>query len=271
MTITLEKATHTESVSGMDSSTDPRVVAFFDLDGTLIKGSANIPFALAAFRTGFVTPRELAKDLLHNASFIMKGASDERSAQVRDRILGAVAGREAAAVEGLTVHFIDGLVAQMRAAMLPVLREHADAGHARIVLSASPTEIVSAFATAAGLEEGIGTTAERAGGRYTGVLSGPFCYKEGKAEIMAELASARGYDLSECYAYSDSASDLPMLRAVGHPVAVNPEAELRRIAEAEGWPIIETSRLPRFELASVHPKSLLRLPSRVWRQVMATV
>lgn len=253
----------------MTSTTTPKSrpsAAFFDLDGTLIKGSANIPFALAAFRTGFVTPAELLKDLYHGISFILKGATDERSAEVRDRILGAVRGRDAAHVEGLTPRFIDGLAAQLREALKPVLDEHGRQQRDRIVLSASPTEIVSAFAQAVGMEDGIGTTAERdEDGRYTGRLTGPFCYKEGKVEIMIALAAERGYDLADCYAYSDSASDLPMLRAVGHPVAVNPETELRQIAEAEGWPIIETSRLPRLDLGALRPSALPGLLGSVRR------
>ena len=113
--------------------------------------------------------------------------------------------------------------------MREVLDQHSGAD--RIVISASPTEIVSRLAMAAGLEDGVGTTAARDDqGVYTGELVGPFCYAEGKVEVMQSLAQERGYDLAQCFAYSDSASDLPMLEAVGHPVAVNPEPELREIA-----------------------------------------
>jgi hypothetical protein len=130
------------------------------------------------------------------------------------------------------------------------------------VLSASPTEIVSRVADAAGLELGIGTTSELdADGRYTGDLAGPFCYGQGKAEILRDLAEREGYDLSACYAYSDSVSDLPMLEAVGHPVAVNPEPELRDLAEERGWPIVETSRVPRVSVSDAH--SWVRMGQRL--------
>ncbi len=234
-----------------------RAAAFFDLDGTLIPGSANIPLAMAAFRSGLVTPRELVRDLAHGASFLMQGASDERSEQVRDRILDAVTGLRAADVEALGDQFVARLVGQITPAMRAVLDGHARAGHDRVLLSASPTEIVSRFARAAGLEHGTGTTSERDhDGRYTGRLSGPFCYREGKAEVLAALAEARGYDLASSFAYSDSVSDLPMLRAVGHPVAVNPEPELRAIAGAEGWPVVETTRVPRVSWR--HPREVGR-------------
>lgn len=237
-------------------------IAFFDLDGTLIPGSANIPFAKAGFRAGFVTIPELLGDLRNGASFVLSGASDDRSAQVRDRILRAVAGHEASEVEALGEGFMPDLVASLRPQMAPVLAQHAQQGHVRVVLSASPTEIVSRFADQAGLDLGIGTTAARdADGRYTGELHGPFCYREGKAQIMAEFAAARGVDLADCYAYSDSVSDLPMLEAVGHPVAVHPEAELRTIAAEQGWPIIETSSIPRVSLRS--PAGLARLATSI--------
>lgn len=239
-------------------SNAPRVAAFFDLDGTLIPGSANIPFAKAAFKEGFVSKRELLIDFRNGISFILKGATDERSAQVRDRILGAVAGHPAKDVEAIGEMFMDDLIAKLQPAMRKVLDEYGAKGVDRIVLSASPTEIVSRFAEGVGMEYGVGTTSERdENGVYTGRLSGPFCYREGKAAVMEQLAEENGYDLADCYAYSDSVSDMPMLEAVGHPVAVNPEPELRRIAQERGWPIVETASVPRVPLKSV--KGITRL------------
>jgi phosphoserine phosphatase len=80
-------------------------------------------------------------------------------------------------------------------------------------------------------------------GVYTGQPAGPFTYREGKAEAIRQVAASEGFDLSESYAYSDSESDLPMLRAVGHPVAVNPDSELEHVARQEGWQVITFDRL----------------------------
>ena len=215
--------------------------AFFDLDGTLIKGSANIPFAVAGFKAGFVTPKELFIDFRNGVSFLLKGATDERSAEVRERILRAVEGHPQSKVAGLADHFIDKLIAQVTPQAADALEQHAAAGQARVILSASPTEIVSRLADELGLEFGVGTTAGTTDGIYDGTLIGPFCYREGKAEILRDLADEQGWDLSACYAYSDSISDLPMLEAVGHPVAINPERELLELAEARGWEIIITN------------------------------
>ncbi len=221
-----------------------RVAAFFDLDGTLIPGSANIPLAKAAFKVGLVSKRELALDLARNLAFLLKGASDEGSAKVRDRILRGVKGHPAAEVETMTEGFVPELVATITPTMRSILDEHRAAGHDLVLVSASPTELVSRFAVAAGMDYGVGTTAGRdADGRFDGTLVGPFCYKEGKAVKLRELAADKGYDLTECFAYSDSVSDEPMLAVVGHPVAVNPDHELRLMALAGGWRIIEVGRL----------------------------
>ncbi len=226
------------------SAADTRVAAFFDLDGTLIPGSANIPLAKAAFRAGFVSKRELALDLARNASFMLRGASDGSSAKVRDRILRGVKGQPASEVERLADGFLDDLVATITTTMREVLAQHRAAGHHLVLISASPTEIVQRFAVAAGMDYGVGTTAGRdVDGRFDGTLAGPFCYKEGKAEVIRALALDHGYDLARCFAYSDSISDEPMLAIVGNPVAVNPDHELRLMAQAGGWRIVDVGRL----------------------------
>ena len=92
------------------------------------------------------------------------------------------------------------------------------------------------------MTDGIGTVSEVADGRYTGALSGPFCYGDGKVEAITALAQWEGFDLQQCYAYSDSISDVPMLEAVGHPVAVNPDAKLERIARRHNWPVVIFAR-----------------------------
>jgi phosphoserine phosphatase len=159
-----------------------RAAAFFDLDGTLIPGSASIPLARAAFRAGMVTPIELARDLRNGVSFQLQGATAERSEAVRDRILAAAAGRPADEVIALADGFIPDLVGSISPRVRKVLDEHAESGRDRVLLSANPTQIVSRIAESAGLERGVGTTSEvDSDGRCTGALSGPFCLGGGKA------------------------------------------------------------------------------------------
>jgi phosphoserine phosphatase len=123
---------------------------------------------------------------------------------------------------------------------------------------------------------GIGARSEVHDGVYTGRPDGPFTYREGKAQAMAEVAARENIDLSESFAYSDSESDLPMLRAVGHPVAVNPDAALARVARDEGWEIMRFDRLARrLRLASAAAGIGLLgvgggyLGPRIWRRARA--
>ena len=104
---------------------------------------------------------------------------------------------------------------------------------------------------------------------YTGRAGGPFTYREGKAQAIRELAAREGIDLPASWAYSDSESDLPMLRAVGHPVAVNPDAELARVAREEGWEVMRFDRLGppaarRRRRAGARPRSAASARAR-WR------
>jgi HAD superfamily hydrolase (TIGR01490 family) len=199
--------THDHRSTRLDGAGANTIAAFFDLDGTLIPGSANIPLAKAAFRAGMMTPKELAKDLRNGVSFILKGATDERSNR---SAIGSLAAEGCGRRWKLADTFMAALVDSVEPTMQQVLDAHADRHEDRIVLSASPTEIVSRFAAEVGLEHGTGTTSERdADGVYTGRLVGPFCYREGKVAVMRQLAAEYGYDLAKSYAYSDSVSDLP--------------------------------------------------------------
>ena len=156
--------------------------------------------------------------------FKVRGASDDKSAAVRDRILGAVTGHSRQEdLVALNAEVLPRLLDKIRPEARRLLDLHHHAGRATYIVSASPVEIVEPLAVTLGMTGGIGTRSVVADGVYTGELAGPFCYGPGKVEAMREVARWEGLDFAQCYAYSDSASDLPMLEAVGHPVAVNPD------------------------------------------------
>ena len=170
--------------------------------------------------------RQLARDGVSALLFKLRGASDDKSAAVRDRILGAVTGMRQEDLVALNAEVLPRLLDKIRPEARRLLDLHRHAGRATYIVSASPVEIVEPLATTLGMTGGIGTRSVVVDGVYTGELDGPFCYGPGKVEAMREVARWEGLDLAQCYAYSDSASDLPMLEAVGHPVAVNPDATL---------------------------------------------
>ncbi|MBW3664681.1 MAG: HAD-IB family hydrolase [Actinobacteria bacterium] len=219
-----------------------RAAAFFDLDRTLISGSSAFAFGIAAWRAGMIPTGDLLKDGLNNVTFRLVGATDERSQAVRDRILSAVEGHPQSDLLELNEQIVPAVLQKVRPEAKALLEMHAEAGRDRYLISASPIEFVDRLAKDLGLEGGIGTESEVVDGCYTGRLSAPFCYGEGKAEHIEKIAAERGYDLRLCYSYSDSASDLPMLEMVGHPVAVNPDRALEQVAHQRGWPIVIFAR-----------------------------
>lgn len=240
----LDAAAHdgvSPAAAGRVYSTGPSA-AFFDLDRTLISGSSAFTLAIAAWRAKLVPSRQFAKDALEALRFRMSGASDDTSHGVRDRILGAVTGQRVDDLVALNADIIPALLESVRPESRRLVEQHRQAGRATYIVSASPIELVEPLATALGMTAGIGTRSEIVDGIYTGSLVGPFCYGHGKVEAIRELARWEGLDLAQCYAYSDSASDLPMLEAVGHPVAVNPDQRLERVAGSRGWPVVVFSQ-----------------------------
>ncbi len=219
--------------------------AFFDLDRTLIAGSSAFVLATTARKAGLIPTRQFVADAFAAATFTFRGSTDDTSDAVRTRVLGAVAGVRQDDLVSLNAEILPRLLAKVRPEARRLLDLHRHAGRNTYILSAAPVEIVEPLAHSLGMTAGLGTRSELREGVYTGELAGPFCYGPGKVEAITELARWEGFDLGQCYAYSDSESDLPMLRAVGHPVAVNPDAKLEREARANGWPIVHFSQRTR--------------------------
>lgn len=223
-------------------ATDRPAAAFFDLDRTLISGSSLYTFGRVAWRNGMVSTSQLLSDVRSALVFRFSGSTDDSAAGVRDRVLDAIEGVSVAELTALGDDIIPRLVDDVRREAQGFLELHREAGRDTYMVTASPIEIVQRLSEELGMTGAIATVAEIVDGVYTGELSEPFCYGPGKALAISKLAAERGYDLALSYSYSDSVSDLPMLELVGHPVAVNPDRELERIARARSWPIVEFSR-----------------------------
>jgi HAD superfamily hydrolase (TIGR01490 family) len=219
--------------------------AFFDLDKTLIEGSSAIHFGRAAYRHGLMTRMQLLRDLWANVKFRIEGSTDAGTDALRKRILDAIAGTRVRDLERLGHEVLAGVLPRVYPEVLREAYEHQDGGRRIFIVTAASHEMAELMAYVLFFDGGIGTRSEVRDGVYTGRPDGPFTYREGKAEAIRERAQAEGIDLEQSYAYSDSESDLPMLRVVGHPVAVNPDPELERIARAEGWRIMRFDKLGR--------------------------
>jgi HAD superfamily hydrolase (TIGR01490 family) len=219
--------------------------AFFDLDKTLMEGSSALHFGRAAYKAGMLTRRQLARDAWANVKFRLNGSTDESTEALKERVLRSIAGVRRRDMTRLAPEVLTGILPLVYRDMLRLAWDHQDAGRATYIVTAASQELAELLARVLVLDGGIGMRSEVKDGVYTGQLAGPYTYREGKAQAVHELAEREGIDLDSSYAYSDSESDLPMLRLVGHPVAVNPDRELRQVAEEQGWEVMHLDKLGR--------------------------
>jgi HAD superfamily hydrolase (TIGR01490 family) len=222
-----------------------RGAAFFDLDRTLMAGSSGLHWARAARGAGLLTRRRMARYGWQNVKFRLKGSTDQATDRVRREVSDMIAGQRVVDLQRLAPKVLAGVLPRLYPQMLEVAHSHQDAGRPVYICTAASQEMAEMLAHVLGFDGALGARSEVVDGRYTGQPAGPFTYREGKAVAMRELAAAKGIDLAASYAYSDSESDLPMLRAVGHPVVVNPDAELGRVAREEDWEVMRFEQLGR--------------------------
>jgi HAD superfamily hydrolase (TIGR01490 family) len=223
-----------------------RAAAFFDLDKTLMAGSSGMVFARVASRKGFVPRGQLAKWGWDHLRYRLRGSSDEQTNAVVDvakRIFAEIPERD---VERMAPEVLAGILPRVYPQMLDEVHRHQDEGRATFIVSAAGNDLVKTLAAVLRMEGGIGTRwAVGPDGKYTGEMDGPFVYGNGKVEALRQFAEKHDIDLAESWAYSDSVSDLPMLRAVGHAVIVNPDGPLLEIAQQEDWLVMRFERLGR--------------------------
>ena len=226
--------------------------AFFDLDRTLMEGSSAFQFGRAAYRAGLLSRRQLIADGWANLMFRLRGASDESSHELRLRISKSLEGTRVRDMERLGVDVLAGMLPRIYPQVLEIAYRHQDEGTRVYIVTAASQELASMVAGVLAFDGAIGSQfSEVVDGVYTGTPSEPFVYGKEKARAIEQLAEREGIDLASSYAYSDSASDLPMLRLVGHPVAVNPDSELARSAREERWEVLRFDRLGRRLKAAV--------------------
>jgi HAD superfamily hydrolase (TIGR01490 family) len=223
-----------------------RAAAFFDLDKTLMAGSSGMQFARVATRHGIVSRRLLASWAVEHLRYRLRGTTDERTAEVLRVARDLISGVPARSLERMNPEVMAAILPRVYPQMLDEVHAHQDAGRATFIVSAAGNGVVEPLAAVLGMDGGIGTRYEVGeDGAFTGRFDGPFVYGPGKVEAMEAFAAEHGIDLASSYAYSDSISDLPMLRAVGNPVVVNPDPPLAEIADAEGWQSMRFERLGR--------------------------
>ena len=226
----------------------PRVAAFFDLDKTIIATSSATAFSRGFLAEGMLTRRSVLRTAYAQAMYLLGGADAEQTERLRAQLSRTVAGWNVTQVRQVVAETLhEAIDPTVYAEAVELIELHHAAGRDVVIVSASGSEIVEPIAAVLGADHVVATRMEVADGRYTGGIDF-YAYGENKAAAMRELAGERGYDLAECYAYSDSITDAPMLGAVGHGFAVNPDRALRRLAATQGWGILTFRRpVPLFD------------------------
>jgi HAD superfamily hydrolase (TIGR01490 family) len=217
--------------------TDVVEAAFFDLDKTVISKSSSLALSRPMYRAGMVTRSQLLKGAYAQLVYLLVGADDRRMERAKEGILAITKGWDREQVEKLARESIEKVLDPfIYQEALDLIALHHALGRSVYIVSSSPEEVVRPLVERLGADGVIATRAESVDGKYTGKLEF-YCYGEQKADAVRNLAEREGIDLSNSYAYSDSATDLPLLEAVGSPVAVNPDRELRKIAEHRNWKV----------------------------------
>jgi HAD superfamily hydrolase (TIGR01490 family) len=225
--------------------------AFFDLDKTIIARSSPLALGKSFFREGLISRTFLLKSIYAQLVFQLTGADEEKMEKVREAAAKLTAGWEVERVREIVADVLEEVVSPLiYAEALELIHDHRAAGRLICLISSSPEEIVEPLAKMLRIDRYIATRPAIEDGKYTGDLEF-YAYGPQKAEAIEELAAELGIDLEGSFAYSDSVTDLPMLEAVGNPVPVNPDKELRKIALERGWdtrafrkPVSLRDRLP---------------------------
>ncbi|MER7187816.1 HAD family hydrolase [Streptomyces hyaluromycini] len=221
----------------------PRTAAFFDLDKTVIAKSSTLTFSKSFYQGGLINRRAALRNAYSQFVFLLGGMDHDQMERTRAYLSGLVRGWNVQQVREIvaeTLHdLIDPIIYDEAASLI---EEHHRAGRDVVIVSTSGAEVVEPIGELLGADRVVATRMVVGDdGCYTGEVE-YYAYGPTKAEAVRELAASEGYDLDRCYAYSDSATDVPMLQAVGHPHAVNPDRALRREALARGWPILDFHR-----------------------------
>jgi HAD superfamily hydrolase (TIGR01490 family) len=239
-----------------------RSAAFFDLDKTIIARSSTFAFSRPFYAGGLITRSAVLRSAYAHFVYLVGGADHDQMERLRAYLSDLVTGWDVQQVSDIVAETLEELIQPLvfREATA-LISEHREAGRDVVIVSSSGAEVVEPIGAMLGADHVIATRMIVEAGRYTGEIEF-YAYGENKAAAIRELAAARGYDLAECYAYSDSATDLPMLAEVGHPTAVNPDRTLRKEAAARGWPVLDFTQPVRLRArVAEHVQRVQRVPA----------
>lgn len=215
-----------------------RTAAYFDLDKTILATSATFALGTPMRRSGLISAFSLARGVVAQLPYLLVGGDQDHMSRLMDQLAQMSAGVERSRFQEVIRSSLSTAIAPaVYAEALDLIEAHHRAGHDVVVVSASSAEVVEPVAELVGADRAIATRMEVDDeGRFTGRIAHSLLHGA-KVQALEADAAAYGIDLGRSWAYSDSVTDRPMLEAVAHPVAVNPDRELRRLAAEKNWPV----------------------------------
>ncbi|WUU25425.1 HAD-IB family hydrolase [Kribbella sp. NBC_00662] len=216
-----------------------RSAAFFDLDKTILARSSTLAFSRPFYAGGLINRRTVLRSAYAQFVYLLGGADHDQMERMREYISAMCTGWDVATVKAIVADTLDHIVRPMiHTEAVELIAQHHAAGRDVVIVSSSGAEVVEPIGAMLGADKVIATRMVVADGKYTGEIA-EYAYGPNKVTAIEALAAAEGYDLATSYGYSDSITDEPLLAAVGHPFAVNPDKALRRIAVERGWPVLD--------------------------------
>jgi HAD superfamily hydrolase (TIGR01490 family) len=218
--------------------------AFFDVDNTLVRGSTLYFLGRGMYQRGFFTKADISRFVVANIRFRMTGTEKKEVIEkYQNAATDFIGGHSVEDIKKVGEEIYDEFVSpKLWQGTFEIAKSHMDKGEEVWLVTAAPQDMANIIAERLGLTGALGSKALIKDGVYTGALDGELLHGSRKAIAIQELAREQGFDLANCYSYSDSHNDIPLLQAVGHPSAINPDAVLRIRAMAEGWPIHDFRR-----------------------------
>jgi HAD superfamily hydrolase (TIGR01490 family) len=216
-----------------------RAAVFSDVEGTLVDGSIPRMVLQIGRRAGLYSRWQVAEvgALALGAKLLPDRLRRPMQALMFTRSTGGYSDDE---VQGLIDELIPTVRPLIKPAVLQRLRDHQQAGLPLVLVSGGLHEAIARLGAELG-GRGEGTKLQRRAGRYLARLEGPVCQGEGKAMRARAIIAEMGYDPASCYAYGDTASDIPFLSLFGHPCAVDPDSGLAAEAQRRGWPVLRSA------------------------------
>lgn len=222
---------------------DRPIVAFFDVDNTLMRGASVYYVGREAFRRGLISWRDIAVFAWHQFRFLAVGENHNHLATAKTRALSLVGGHTEEALVALAEEIYDrDLAPKLWPETVDLAREHLAKGHEVWLITATPQLVAQVIADRLGLTGALGTRVQALDGVFTGDLDGHVIHGEEKGAVAREFARELGANLADCWAYSDSSNDIPLLTLVGNRVVVNPDAKLHAHAQEHNWTVLPLKR-----------------------------